>query len=133
LDKDNCTYNQNQIKSWLLKAILVFGIFSFSGFSIPTQAAISESIQTELTESRVRKPAYQLKKQTKKDRKIIHPSLFSDGRPFNSSTILNDNLVLKTQFESYQNRIQLYSIALIKIPFKIPSSTFEDDTPLYIS
>lgn len=121
-------YCKNSIRLWLFKAVLFFSVFSFSGFNLQIHSAFNESVKTELVESRILKPVYRLKKNTKKFKKILLTSPLSDVKSFNIWALLNDNNVLKIKFKSYRNRILLYSFTSIKILFKIPSSSSEDET-----
>lgn len=127
-------YYKNQIRLLLFKAVLFSSAFSFSWFNLPIHSSFNESVRTELVESRICKPVYRLKKNTKKYSKILLESLLSDVKSFKIWALLNDNNVLKSKFKSYRYRILLYSITSIKILLKIPSSSFEDETlPLSIS
>lgn len=129
MKKNKFTYYQNLIRLWLFKAVLLFSVFSFSGYNLQIQSAVTESVQTELIESRTRKSVYRQKKNTNKYSKTLLASLLLNIQSSNIWSILNYNTVLNTKFKSYRNRIVLYSITSTKIRFKIQPTSSEEDTP----
>lgn len=130
MNLDKSKYYQDPIGLWLIKAVLVFNVFCFSGFNLEIHAAVNESVNTELTESRVCKSVYKLKKNTKKYTQILLTNPLSGLRPFNIWSILNYNNFVKIKFRSYRNRILLNSTNPIKVYLKIPHSSSEDEIPL---
>lgn len=123
MKKENFKYYQNLIRLWLFKAVLVFSVFSFTGFNLHINAAAIFAVKTELAETRNRKPAFELNNYSK----ILLAKSLSGKRTFNSWTVLNQNTLIKSQYKSYRSRNLLYCISSIDIHTKIPPSSTEDE------
>jgi len=120
-------------RTWLFKAFLIFSVFSFSGFNPQIHSEVNESIKTELTESRTRRPDYSLKKNAKKYTGICLTSPISTLKSFDLWSLFNHNNLVKTKTRSYRNRLLLYSIPTLKLLFKIPTSSSKDEMPPFVS
>lgn len=133
MNKVKSKYLQDLIRLYLIRAVLFFSVFSFSGFNPQIQAAVNQSVKSELVESRICKPVYKQKKNSKKYIKQLLTSPLLVARSFNDWGLRSHNNVAKIKFRTYRNRILLNSITSIKILFKIPPSSSEDDIPsLYL-
>lgn len=133
MDHNKLNYYLYLNRKWLFKALLVVSVFSFSGFNPQIHPEANESIKTEITESRTRKPDYSLKKNANRYIGIRLTSPISSLKSFDLWGLLNHNILVKIKTRSYRNRLLLYSIPATKLLFKIPTSSSKDETPLYES
>lgn len=123
MKKDKLNYIQPLIRRWLFKAVFVLSVFAFSGFNPQVPAATNVVVKTELAETSIRKPAYELKKISK----ILFATRPSDDSRFNIWTLRIHHNLIKSKFQSYRNRMLLCSIPSIELPIKIPSASPKDE------
>lgn len=133
MSKDKSKSFHDPIKLWLVKIVLVFSVFCFSGFNPQVVASANASIKTELIESRIRKPAYSHIENAKAHDKLPLTSSLTESISYNNWAILNNNNVLASKYKSYRNRILLSSLSSIEVLFKLPNSSSQDETPFYKS
>jgi len=133
MNKDKSKSYQDSIKLWLVKAALVFSVFCFSGFNQQIHSTVNSSIKIEIAESRTHKPAYFLEKNTKDYNKLRLASPLAYVYSLNIWAIINHDNILNSKFKSYRDRIILSSLSSIEVLFKLPSSSSQDETPIYKS
>lgn len=129
MKKEKYTYNYDQIRIWLFKAVLVFSVLSFSGINLQVHSQANLATKTELAESRIRKSTYKLNTQGA----ILISSTQSDCTTFCIWTILNHYNILRSKFKSFQQRILLYGLTPTDIRIKVPTLFTKDDSPLSLS
>lgn len=129
MKKEKFKYYQDLIQLWLFKAVLVFSVFSFTGINLQIVAAANVAVKTELTESRIRKAEFDLKKHSKN----LFKRKLSDERTFNIWTVLNYYNVVISQYKSYLNRNLLYSITSKNLLIKILPSFSDDENLLSLT
>lgn len=122
MKKDKSTYYQNILRLTLIKASFVFSIFCFSGFNLHVHATVNSVVKTELTESRIRKPVYDLIKTNK----LLSVKILSKENTFNIWKILCYGTILKSQYSSYRIRTLLYITPLLVIKTKFQHFYSED-------
>lgn len=127
MKEEKIKYQQNDLRLWLVRLVMFFSVFAFSGFNEKIQSAFHETDKTELVEKT-------------KDRSIFnlnHPSHTQLNIPFtkglNNWSVVNafalhhfQNLVI-IKYKAALKLTLAYKISFIKLPIKrlLPSSSDE--------
>lgn len=110
-------YRNSSIELWLVKVILLFSVFCFSGFNKELQYAFLETEKTELVELRKEKVSYSLKEITQSSGKIISTSFRKALKTINDWALLNFNQIQIVQYKAVVQKFLTYS-TILKLPIK---------------
>lgn len=111
------------IQLWLFKAALFANVFAFSGYNLYAQSEFNQSVQTELIESRISQPIFQLKENCQQHSTTPPAITLLINQSFVRWALLNYNDLTEIKYKLNRSR-SLYSIEnTIIIHFKLPSSS----------
>lgn len=129
--KTKFKYYISTVRLGLLQAVLLFSVFTFTGFNNNIQFAFLESVKTELVEDSKHRISYQLDFVSNKYKANHTKNTFDLHSCKQSWAALNLDRLITTKYKSSWIKFLAFDSCQIKLPTKTHSS-LSDETPSYL-
>ena len=126
-------YLKNSTQYWFLLCVMLFSIFTFSGFNQKILDVYLEIDKTELVESRKSGSFFQLDEFSQNNSPTACLDFFFQTESYNSSWVLhNFNKVIDVRFGSINKNLLTYNYKTFILPIKSLPSPLDEENPSFL-
>ena len=128
------TYLKNtksKFSNWLIRIVLLFSVFSFSGYVNPSYSELPQSVQTELiwegNKVLLKKTPHLDKIKSKPYEKSVSDKTYLNFK----SALIAYNILIKIKFDTNSRKFNFYTLPTPFLQTKIISSTSDKKLPYF--